>query len=69
MKELEDSLKYSNRGKTPGVDGIGKKFLTRYWELIKVTIYQATRELTDKESMHFFLETGLIKIILKAEKT
>ena len=31
-----------------------KTSLTRYWELIKVTINQATREFTEKESMILF---------------
>ena len=64
IEELEDSLKHSNGEKTPGVDGIENNFLTCYWELIKATIHQAT----DRESINFYLETWLVKIIPKAGK-
>ena len=35
LDELEYSLKTSNGGKTHGIDGIEKNFLTRFWPLLK----------------------------------
>ena len=32
-KELKETLDRVSAGKTPGIDGIEKEYLTRYWRL------------------------------------
>ena len=67
-EELEQSLKGSNSGKTPGTDGIEKTFLTRYWDILKNTIHKSTSYFIEKQQMNRYLEKGLIKIIPKNGK-
>ena len=41
-KELKDALERVSSGKTPGIDGIEREFLLRFWRLLGTTITQAT---------------------------
>ena len=50
--------------KTPGIDGIEREFLVRYWKLIGITNY-CNRNLCGKGKMNSFMERGLIKVIKK----
>ena len=65
MKELKETLEEANAGKTPGVDGVDKVFLQRYWTLIGPTIYHAQKIFIGEEKLNNFLETGLIKLLKK----
>ena len=60
IEELEDSLKCSHGGKTPGIDAIEKSFLTRYWDILKNTIKNATDFFISITSLNRYLEKGLI---------
>ena len=50
-------------GKTPGIDGIEKEYLTRYWRLIGKTIADASGIFVEKEKLNTFMDKGLIKVI------
>ena len=65
MKELKETLEEANAGKTPGVDGVDKDFLQRYWNMIGPTIYNAQKIFISEEKLNNFLETGLIKLLKK----
>ena len=41
-KELKEALEKVSSGKTPGIDGIEREFLLRFWKQICTTIAQAT---------------------------
>ena len=48
-KELKKTLDKVSAGKTPGIDGIEKEYLTRYWRLIGKTIADASGIFVEKE--------------------
>ena len=66
-KELKEALDRVNSGKTPGVDGIEKEFLTRFWRIIGKTITQATAIFVEKQKLNSFMDRGLIKVIQKGD--
>ena len=68
-KELKETLDRVSAGKTPGIDGIEKEFLTRYWRMIGTTIADAAAIFVDKEKLNNFLDRGLIKVIQKGDTT
>ena len=54
-KELKEALDRVSSGKTPGIDGIKRKFLARFWRMLGKTITQATAifvEKTKNELLH-----------------
>ena len=56
-------------GKTPGIDGIEREFLARFWKLIGRTITLATAIFVEKEKLNSFMDRGLIKVIQKGDTT
>jgi hypothetical protein len=65
LEELTETLEAANAGKTPGIDGVDKGFLTRYWSLLGQTIQYAQKSFIEKEKLNEFLDTGLIKVLQK----
>ena len=65
FEELKETLEDANSGKTPGIDGVDKEFLTRFWSMIGKTIYYAQKTFIEKEKLNEFLESGIIKILQK----
>ena len=68
-KELKDALDKVNSGKTPGIDGIEREFLIRYWKLIGRTITYASTIFIEREKLNSFMDRGLIKVIQKGDTT
>ena len=68
-KELKKTLDKVSAGKTPGIDGIEKEYLTRYWRLIGKTIADASGIFVEKEKLNTFMDRGLIKVIQKGDTT
>ena len=68
-KELKDALDKVNSGKTPGIDGIEREFLLRFWKLIGKTITNASTIFIEKEKLNSFMDRGLIKVIQKGDTT
>jgi hypothetical protein len=44
LEGLKETLEDADSGKTPGADGLGKKFMTRYWSKLVQTIYYAKKK-------------------------
>ena len=65
-KELKEALERVSSGKTPGIDGIEREFLLRFWRLLGTTITQATEIYIEREKLNSFMDRGLIKVIQKA---
>jgi hypothetical protein len=68
-KELKDALDRVNSGKTPGIDGIEREFLLRFWTFLGTTITQATEIYVAREKLNSFMDRGLIKVIQKGDTT
>ena len=68
-KELKDALERVSSGKTPGIDGIEREFLLRFWRFLGTTITQATEIYIEREKLNSFMDRGLIKVIQKGDKT
>ena len=68
-KELKDALERVSSGKTPGIDGIEREFLLRFWRLLGTTITQATEIYIEREKLNSFMDRGLIKVIQKGDTT
>ena len=68
-KELKEALDRVRSGKTYGVGGIEKEFLTRFWRLIGRTITLSTAIFVEKEKLNSFMDRGLIKVIQKGDTT
>ena len=68
-KELKETVDRVNAGKTPGIDGIEKEYLTRFWRLFGKTIADAFKIFVEKEKLKTFLDRGLIKVIQKGDTT
>ena len=66
-KELKDALDRVNSGKTPGIDGIEREFLLRFWKFLGTTITQATEIYVEREKLNSFMDRGLIKVIQKGD--
>ena len=49
-KELKKTLDKVSAGNTPGIDGIEKEYLTRYWRLIVKTIADASGIFVEKKN-------------------
>ena len=43
LNELRETLDDANSGKTPGIDGVDKDFLLRFWNLLGPTIHHAQK--------------------------
>jgi hypothetical protein len=68
-KELKDALERVSSGKTPGIDGIEREFLLRFWRFLGTTITQATEIYIEREKLNSFMDRGLIKVIQKGDTT
>ena len=68
-KELKDALEKVSSGKTPGIDGIEREFLLRFWKFLGTTITQATEIYIEREKLNSFMDRGLIKVIQKGDTT
>jgi hypothetical protein len=55
-EELKAALDRVSTGKTPGIDGIEKEFLLRFWKLIGKTIEDATEIYVEKEKINYFMD-------------
>ena len=54
-KELKDALEKVSSGKTPGIDGIEREFLLRFWKFLGTTITQATEIYVEREKLNSFM--------------
>ena len=54
-EELKAALDRVSSGKTPGIDGIEREFLLRFWKLIGKTIEDATEIYVEKEKLNSLL--------------
>ena len=50
-EELKAALDRVSSGKTPGIDGIEREFLQRFWKLLGKTIEDATEIYVEKEKI------------------
>ena len=64
LDELKETLE-DDSGKTPGIDGVDKDFLLRFWNLIGPTIHHAQKTFIQNEELNEFLDTGLFKVLKK----
>ena len=62
---LKETLDNSNTGKTPGPDGAGKEFLTRFWPMMGKMINDATQIFIKDQKLNLFLERGIIKVLMR----
>ena len=67
--ELKEALDKVSSGKTPGIDGIEREFLLRFWNQIGSTIAQASEIYVSREKLNNFMDRGLIKVIKKGGTT
>ena len=68
-EELKEVLKHTEKGKTPGPDGVEKIFLTRFWSKIGVIITDAINIFISRNELNAFLDRGIIKVIKKSGTT
>ena len=68
-KELKEALDRVSSGKTPGIDGIEREFLARFWRMLGKIITQATAIFVENQKMNSFMDRGLIKVIQKRDTT
>ena len=50
-KELKDTLDKVSAGKTPGIDGIEKEYLTRFWRLLGKQLLMSLEYLWKKKNL------------------
>ena len=55
-EELQAALDRVSSGKTPGIDGIEREFLQRFWKLLGKTIEDATEIYVEKEKLNSFMD-------------
>ena len=65
-EELLEVLKSTEKGKTPGQDGIEKIFLTRFWDKMGRIITDSINIFISRKELNAFLDRGIIKVIKKA---
>ena len=54
-KELKEALDRVSSGKTPGIDGIEREFLLRFWKQIGKTIALASEIYVSREKLNTFM--------------
>ena len=65
-EELKEVLKQTEKGKTPGPDGVEKIFLTRFWNKMGRIITDAINIFISRNELNAFLDRGIIKVIKKS---
>merc|ERR1712074_303721 len=64
-KELKEALDKVSSGKAPGIAGLEREFLLRFWKQIGKTIALASEIYVSREKLNSFMDRGLIKVIKK----
>lgn len=65
VKEIDNSLKFINDNKAPGIDGYNSLFFKKVWHVIKPQIYQAIWDFLEGGIMPTDINCTLVTLVLK----
>ena len=67
-KDLYDSMKSMENDKSPGNDGLTKKFFAIFWDDIKVTFIPSIKQAKERKELSIFQSQAIIKLIEKKNR-
>ena len=65
IEELDRSLKKVNMKSAPGIDGYSYRFITKFWELFRVPLFNCASECLGNGKLPASFATAQIKLIPK----
>ena len=65
LQELENALKLTNKGKSPGPDGIPPEVLLRFWDLLGPVLLASILSAVEQGAFHEHTNVALISLIPK----
>ena len=68
LKELETALKMTNKGKSPGPDGIPPELILHFWDILGPVLLGSIRSAVEKGSFPAHTNAALISLIPKKGK-
>ena len=69
IEELDKSLKQVNMKSAPGIDGYSYRFISKFWGIFRVPLYECAVESLESGTLPTFFSTAQIKIIPKKGDT
>ena len=67
-KDLYDSMKSMENDKSPGNDGLTKKFFAIFWDNIKVNFIPSIKQAKERKELSIFQSQTIIKLIEKKNR-
>ena len=68
-EELEDALKQSQNGKSPGLDGLGYEFYSTVWEVVGEDFFSAMKDVLASTLLPESDRHGVTRLIVKVDGT